>query len=79
MHKVIDVKPLSGYRLMVEFDNGVKGEVDMSSRLFGPVFEPLKNVEFFTQVHIDEFGVICWPNEADIAPDALYRQITTTH
>jgi hypothetical protein len=27
----------------------------------------------FARVSLDEFGVPCWPNGADIAPDALYR------
>ncbi|MGB6000271.1 MAG: DUF2442 domain-containing protein [Thermoanaerobaculia bacterium] len=41
----------------------------------GPVFEPLRDPDYFAQVSIDEFGVICWPNGADLAPDALYRRL----
>ncbi len=29
-------------RLLVEFSDGVTGEIDLSSRLFGPMFEPLR-------------------------------------
>jgi Protein of unknown function (DUF2442) len=43
-----------------------------------PVFEPLKDPEFFRQVRIDEFGAVCWPNGADLAPDALYDKIKST-
>lgn len=75
MHKVVHVKPLRNYKLFVEFEDGLKGEVDLSSRLFGPVFLPLKDQEFFSKVTIDEFGVVCWPNQADIAPDALYQRL----
>jgi len=60
-------------RLLVEFSDGVTAEVDLSSRLFGPMFEPLRDAEMFGRVTLDEFGVPCWPNGADIAPDTLYR------
>lgn len=56
--RVMQVEPLDGYRLFVEFDDGLEGEVDLSNGLFGPVFEPLKDPEFFSQASIDEFGVI---------------------
>ncbi len=79
MHHVIRVKPLPAYRLFVEFADGVKGEVDLSDRLFGPVFEPLKDPEFFSQAGIDQFGVVCWPNGADLAPDALHETLASQH
>ncbi len=76
MYEIIAVKALSGYKVRIKFKDGVEGEVDLSGRLFGPVFEPLKDQKFFASVYIDEFGVMCWPNKADIAPDALYKEIT---
>jgi hypothetical protein len=75
MHRVIAVSPLDGYRLHVTFEDGVQGEVDLGARLFGPMFEPLKDANLFAQVAIDEFGAVCWPNGADLAPDALHEQI----
>ena len=59
------------HRLYLEFDDGARGVVDLSERLFGPMFEPLKDPELFGQVRIDEFGAVSWPNGADLAPDAL--------
>jgi len=56
----------------VEFDDGVAGAVELESRLFGPVFAPLRDESLFAQVSLDEFGAPCWPNGADIAPDAIY-------
>jgi hypothetical protein len=79
MHRVIRVKPLEGFRLQVEFADGVKGDIDVSGRLFGPVFEPLKDWEMFSKASVDEFGVVCWPNGADLAPDAMYETLAAQH
>jgi hypothetical protein len=75
MERAVSVKSLPGYRLRVVFADGVQGEVDLSNRFFGPVFEPLKDPVVFAQAGIDELGVICWPNGADLAPDALYDSL----
>lgn len=79
MHRVTRVEPSEGYRLLVEFADGVKDEVDLSDRLFGPIFEPLKESAFFAQACIDEYGVICWPNGACLAPDALHETLAMQH
>jgi len=73
--RVISVKPQAGYRLWVEFEDGVRGTVDLSSDLRGPMLEPLCDPRFFEQVGIDEYGVVCWPNGADLAPEVLYEDI----
>jgi hypothetical protein len=75
MERVKRVEALDGFRLEVEFDDGIKGIVQMESRLFGPVFEPLKQPNLFKKVFVDEFGAVCWPGGADLAPDALYEKI----
>lgn len=75
MHKVTSVEALPNHVLKVVFDDGVKGEVDLTDSLYGPVFEPLKDPEFFAKVDIDDFGAVCWPNNADLAPDALYEKL----
>jgi hypothetical protein len=73
--RVIRVSALGGYRLEVEFDDGTSGEIDLSDRLFGPVFEPLRDEEEFGRVAVDEFGAIAWPCGADLAPDGVYRRL----
>jgi hypothetical protein len=75
VHRATKVRALEKYRLEVEFEDGVAGIVDLGDRLFGPVFEPLRDSEYFRRVGIDEFGVVCWPNGADLAPDNLYRSL----
>lgn len=73
--RVVKARALEAYRIYVEFSDGLSGEIDVSDRLFGPVFEPLKDYELFQRVCVDEFGAVSWPNGADLAPDALYRAL----
>jgi tRNA U34 5-methylaminomethyl-2-thiouridine-forming methyltransferase MnmC len=75
MERITFVKALSDWRLEVRFSDGTVGTVSLKDRLFGPVFEPLKDPAFFAQARVDEFGAICWPNGADLAPDALYTTL----
>jgi hypothetical protein len=75
MSSVSSVRPLDDYQLEVSFDDGTSGVVSLKDRLFGAMFEPLREVTLFRQVRIDEFGVVCWPNGADLAPDALYEKL----
>ena len=78
MPRVNSVQPLQDYRLAVRFDDGVEGVIEMHDRLFGPVFEPLKDPAVFQQVFVDEFGAVAWPNGADLAPDALHERLRKT-
>lgn len=75
MERIIRLEARYPYRLFVEFDDGLQGEYDMSGRLTGPVFEPLRDPAFFAQVRLDELGAPVWPNGTDIAPDALYARL----
>jgi hypothetical protein len=73
---VAKVSVLKDYRLFIEFSDGTAGEICLEGRLFGPVFEPLHSLELFSKAFVDEYGVVCWPNGADLAPDALYKRIS---
>jgi hypothetical protein len=75
MPRVQGVQVLDDFRLLVRFDDGTQGEVGLRDRLFGPVFEPLRDPCVFAQAFVDEYGAIAWPNGADLAPDALYEQL----
>jgi len=73
--RVIRVEPIAPYSLDVEFDDGVYGTIDLADRLFGEMFEPLRDEAMFNSVSIDPYGVVCWPNGADLAPDALHQTL----
>lgn len=77
-YEIRAVEHLGAYRLRLTFADGLVTEVDLEQRLagyVGPVFEPLKDPDFFAQVAVDrELGTIVWPNGADLAPDALHAR-----
>jgi len=75
MRRVTKVESKPGYILLVTFDDGIYGEVSMVGQLFGTMFEPLKDPEYFAQASVNEFGAVCWPNDVDLAPDAMYCEI----
>ncbi|HAY21118.1 MAG TPA: DUF2442 domain-containing protein [Desulfobacterales bacterium] len=76
MAKIIKAEVVGKYLLLIEFDDGLKGVIDLGARLFGPMFAPLQDEAFFAQVRVDEYGAVCWPNGADLAPDAIYRNLS---
>jgi hypothetical protein len=75
MDRIVELHALEGFRLHVRFEDGTEGVVCLEGELIGPVFEPLKDPRLFQQVSLDEFGVPCWPNGADLAPDAIYEEL----
>jgi Protein of unknown function (DUF2442) len=76
LNRIVGVVPLPNYRLRVEFDDGISGTIDLSSELTGEIFEPLRDEALFRQAVVDEYGAICWPNGADLAPDTIYMELT---
>lgn len=73
---IIEVKHVRDFTLWVKFEDGTGGEIDLSAELYGPVFEPLRDVDYFRQVRVDpELGTIVWPNGADLAPEFLYDKV----
>jgi hypothetical protein len=76
LNRVVRVTPLPKYCLRVEFDDGVSGTIDLADELTGEMFEPLRDEALFRQVTIDDYGAVCWPNGPDLAPDAMYIEMT---
>ncbi len=62
------------YGLRVEFDNDEVRDVDLRGELYGEVFEPLQDPDFFKQARVnEETRTVEWPNGADFAPEFLYE------
>lgn len=73
---VVEVRYVRDYIVWLKFEDGTTGEVDLTASLRGPVFEPLRDIEYFKQVCVNpEIGTIVWPNGADIAPETLYARV----
>ena len=74
--KLIDARYLRDYIVWLRFDDGATGEVDLSDRLYGPVFEPLKDRKYFQTFVVDqELNTLVWASGADFAPEFLYERV----
>jgi hypothetical protein len=69
---VIRAEYRGGYRLHLTFNDNSEGTVDFARWLNGPIFEPLKDPDYFRRFFLDG-GTVSWPNGADIAPETLYE------
>jgi hypothetical protein len=75
--RVTDIRVLRGYALSVRFADGTHGEVDLSRLVLGPgagVFTALRDPAVFALATVQD-GVVTWPGELDLAPDAMYDAI----
>ncbi|MCL2308264.1 MAG: DUF2442 domain-containing protein [Proteobacteria bacterium] len=75
--RITEVEVLPAFCLRVWFVDGSQGTVDMMALIHSPhagVFAALADPSLFAQAHI-EYGVVVWPGEIDLAPDAMYAEI----
>ena len=68
------VKPLDGYHISVEFEDGTAGEFDMTPYLDKGVFKSLRDKTVFDRVRV-EYGTAVWPGGVDIAPENVYDAV----
>lgn len=72
--RIVEVQVVAELSLQARFSDGVQGTVKFEPTHLTGVFEVLKDPEFFNQVRL-EIGVVTWPGELDLAPDAMYDEI----
>jgi len=70
---IIDVKPLSDYKLLLTFENNEIREFDVKPYLSLGIFSELKDETLFESVQIS-FDTIEWKNGADLDPEVLYEE-----
>jgi hypothetical protein len=71
---VVEVKVEAPLSLYVRFSDGTNGKVRFDQSYLTGVFQALNDQTLFDQVHIDS-GVVAWPGDLDLAPDAMYSAI----
>ena len=80
MNKIIPylqtASPLSNYHLMLKFEDGVQGIVDLSKWKGKGVFKYWNNEENFKMFRITENRKLEWNDEIDMDPDAFYLTLT---
>lgn len=69
---VDEAEYISEYKLQLKFNNNEIKKVNLKDELYGEIFEPLKNKEFFQEFFISH-NTVEWKNGADFAPEFLYE------
>lgn len=69
--QVVKAEYRGDHRIHLTFSDGSEKTVDFRPWLVGPVFEPLKDEDYFQRFFL-EGGTVGWSNGADIAPETLH-------
>ena len=68
------VKPLPGYRIYVELEDGRRGIFDVKPYLDRGLLRQLRDTLYFNQVGIS-LGAVTWPDDQDICPETLVEEM----
>ena len=75
---VVRVEVVGDHRLHLRFEDGAEGELDFSGFRWEGVFAALADPARFAEVQLDDSaGTIVWPNDVDIAPEALHHWVVS--
>ncbi len=72
MTKVLDVKPLENYRLLLTFSTDEQKIFDVTPYIFGDWYGKLKDESYFRTVR-PSGRTVEWEGGQDIAPHELYE------
>ena len=73
------VKPLDGYKIWIEFEDGVQGEADLSRLAGKGVFKAWDDRALFNTVRIDfPYRAIVWgvSDALELCTDTFYMELT---
>jgi len=73
-YDIAEVKAAADFSLKVRFADGLSGTVRFLPSFFRGVFAHLTDATQFANVCIVD-GVVTWPGELDLAPDAMHAAI----
>lgn len=52
-YRLLEARYVRKYIVWLKFSDGVEGQIDLENELYGPVFEPLRNIEEFRKFSVD--------------------------
>ena len=70
--KVVNARYIKDYEIEFSFSDGLKRIVNLRDQIEGPIFEPLKDINYFKSFTLNRW-TIEWENGADLAPEFLYN------
>lgn len=74
--KILEARPLDGYKIWLKFNDGTAGEVDLSHLAGKGVFTFWNDYENFKNVSIEHGRWLSWSDEIDLDADTLYLKLT---
>jgi len=79
MISLVEARHQGEFKIWCRFSDGKEGVLDLRDELYGEIFFPLKDPEYFKRFQIGaESGTLEWSNGADLAPEFLYESIRST-
>jgi hypothetical protein len=76
MIRVTEASWVRDFVLHLRFNDGLEGDVDLRDELYGPVFEPLRDVAVFRAFELhSELHTVVWRNGPDFAPEFLHHRV----
>lgn len=74
--KIVKCIPHANYKLWIQFDDGIEGEVDLKSLAGRGVFSAWNSIEFFNSVYVDQkTQTVAWGEDLDVDPYVLRNQV----
>jgi len=74
--KILEARPLDGYKIWLKFEDGAAGEVDLSHLAGKGVFALWNDYENFKKISVEDNRRVAWSDEIDIDADSLYMKLT---
>jgi hypothetical protein len=71
--RVTDAEHIGDYKIRFTFSSGESGVIDFTQYLNGTIFEPLKEIDYFSEFKLNEW-TIYWENGADFSPEFLHEK-----
>lgn len=76
MFRIKEFKTLPKYQILIRFEDGVEGTVDLSHLAGHGIFAEWLEKGRFESVQIGASGELKWGENIDLCPDSLYLKIT---